>query len=137
MDNLPSNSFDDGVRFPSLEEDLELSEAAIRARAAAKRENKGAKPIRFKREAVLEHIMGVFHNIGGEPRMTEWADQNPGDFYKNLVAKVITPAINQLAVNASGPVQIVCPIQRSALDDAPDLSPDGLPVLPLKDVTND
>lgn len=135
MDNLPSNSFDDGVRFPSLEEDIPLSESAIRARRALKRQNTQVKPQRFKREAFLDSIAQVFEELGGAPRLIEWADQNYGEFATKLLGKTLTPAINQLAVNASGPVQIVCPIGRSALDEAPELTSDGkeLPALPLKD----
>lgn len=136
MELIPKDAFDDGVRFPSLEEDLQLSDSAIRARRALTRQNKSAKPLRFKREHFLDSIAQVFEELGGAPRLIEWADQNYGDFATKLLGKTLTPAINQLAVNASGPVQIVCPIQRSALDDTPDLAADGKE-LPLKDVTND
>lgn len=136
MEIIPKDSFDDGVRFPSLEEDIELSESALRARRALKRQNSQAKPTKFKREHFLDSIAQVFEELGGAPRLIEWADQNYGDFATKILGKTLTPAINQLAVNASGPVQIVCPIGRSALDDTPDLTPDGKE-LPLKDVTND
>lgn len=138
MEIIPKDTLDDGIRFPSLEEDIELSPAALRARKALTRQNKTAKPLRFKREHFLDSIAQVFEELGGAPRLIEWADQNYGDFATKLLGKTLTPAINQLAVNASGPVQIICPIGRSALDDSPDLTPDGkeLP-LPLKDVTND
>lgn len=136
MEVLPSNAFDDGIRFPSLEQDLVLTDDAIRARRAMRSENKLAKTKKFKREAFLDHAASVFDNIGGEPRMTEWADKNPGEFYTKIYAKTITPAINQMQVNASGPVQIVCPIPQSALDDSPELAPDGLALpTPLKDET--
>lgn len=138
MDHLPSNTFDDGVRFPSLEEDIPLSDSAVRARRALARQNKDAKPPRFRRESVLEAYYATFLAIGGEPRMYEWADQNYTEFMK-LFGKTLTPAINQMSVNASGPVQIVTSIQRSALDDSPELAPDGLalppPSPPLKDET--
>jgi hypothetical protein len=134
MEIIPKQTTDDGVRFPSLEEDLALSDNAIRARRALKRQNPNAAPRKFKREAFLDSIAQVFEELGGAPRLIEWADQNYGDFATKLLGKTLTPAINQLAVNASGPVQIVCPIQRSALDDSPDLTPDGLP---LKDTTHD
>jgi hypothetical protein len=136
METLPSTSFDDGVRFPSLEEDIPLSESAIRARRALANQNKNAKPQKFKREAFLDSIAQVFEELGGAPRLIEWADQNYGDFATKLLGKTLTPAINQLAVNASGPVQIVCPIGRSALDDTPELTQDGKE-LPLKDVIHD
>ena len=135
MDIIPKENLDDGVRFPSLEEDLELSPSAVRARRALKKQNPDAKPLRFKREHFLDSIAQVFEELGGAPRLIEWADQNYGDFATKLLGKTLTPAINQLAVNASGPVQIICPIGKSALDDSPDLTPDGkeLPALPLKD----
>lgn len=137
MEIIPKDSLDDGVRFPSLEEDIVLSDSAIRARRANAKQNLAAKPKKFKREFVLDAIVQVFEECGGQPRLTEWADQNYGDFATKLLGKTLTPAINQLAVNASGPVQIVCPIGRSALDDSPDLTADGkeLPALPLKDET--
>lgn len=131
MESIPKEAFDDGIRFPTLEQDLELSDAAKRGRRLMKKENSQAKPHRFKREAVLESFWNTFKEIGGDPRMMEWADQNYTEFMK-LLSKTLTPAINNMNVNASGPVQIVCPIGRSALDDSPELSPDGLA---LKDVT--
>jgi hypothetical protein len=137
MELIPKDSLDDQIRFPSLEEDIALSDSAIRARRALKRQNREAKPLRFKREHFLDSIAQVFEELGGAPRLIEWADQNYGDFATKLLGKTLTPAINQLAVNASGPVQIVCPIGRSALDDSPNLTADGkeLPSLPLKDET--
>lgn len=125
MEIIPKENLDDGVRFPSIEEDLVLSDSAIRARRALTRQNKQAKPLRFKREHFLDSIAQVFEELGGAPRLIEWADQNYGDFATKLLGKTLTPAINQLAVNASGPVQIVCPIGRSALDDNQDTTPDG------------
>jgi hypothetical protein len=134
MELLPKDAFDDGIRFPSLAEDLVLSESAIRARRALKRENKAAKQTRFRREDVLTAFAAAFQELGGLPRLVEWGDQNYGEYMK-LFGKTLTPAVNQLAVNASGPVQIVMPpgLGPSALDESPDLTPDGLPQLPLKD----
>lgn len=137
MELVPKDAFDDGIRFPSLEEDLELSDDAVRARRALARQDRTAKPKKFKREEFLDSIATTFRELGGEPRLIEWADKNYGEFATKLLGKTLTPAINQMQVNASGPVQIVCPIGRSDLDDSPELSPDGLalPQLPLKDET--
>jgi hypothetical protein len=126
MEYISPDAFDDGIRFPSLEEDLELSPNAVRARKALQRQDRTVKPKKFRREEFLDSIATTFRELGGEPRLIEWADKNYGEFATKLLGKTLTPAINQLAVHASGPVQIVCPIQRSALDDSPDLTPDGL-----------
>jgi hypothetical protein len=125
MELVPKDAFDDGIRFPSLEEDIVLSDSAIRARRAMAKENKAVKPVRFRREDIITSYFNTFRELGGDPRMVEWADQNYGEFMK-LYAKTLTPAVNHMQVNASGPVQINCPIPRSALDDSPELTADGL-----------
>lgn len=40
----------------------------------------------FARNAVLT----AFQMIGGTERLAEWADENPGEFYKGLFSKTIT-----------------------------------------------
>lgn len=131
MEFVPKGAFDDGIRFPSLEQDLELSETAIRTRRASRNRNPAAPTLKFRRERFLDSIATAFEELGGDARLIEWADQNYSEFATKLLGKTLTPAINQLAINASGPVQIICPIPQSALDDSPELSPDGLPQLPL------
>lgn len=34
-------------------------------------------------------VLSVFEQIGGAPRMANWADQNPTDFYTKLFPKLI------------------------------------------------
>lgn len=128
MELVPKAAFDDQIRFPSIEEDLELSDSAKRARRVQRNSNPRAPTLKFKRERFLDSIANAFDELGGDARLIEWADKNYAEFATKLLGKTLTPAINQLAVNASGPVQIVMApgLERSALDDSPDLSPDGL-----------
>lgn len=121
MDNLPSDSFDDGIRFPSLP----LSEAGQIARTANQRRNKNAPTLKFKRDAFLQGVAEAYEELGGVARLVMWGDEHYGEFITKVVAKTLPQAINHLAVNASGPVQIVCPIGQSALDEVQDLTPDG------------
>lgn len=123
MELVPDGTFDDGIRFPHLREHLS-SEAQI-AHQAKDRQNHAVKPRKFKRESFLDSIQDTFEEIGGTPRLIQWADKNYDAFVTKVVAKTLTPAINQLAVHASGPVQIVCPIGMSALDTPDELTPDG------------
>jgi hypothetical protein len=48
-------------------------------------------------------VMTVFEQIGGTRRMAEWAEENPGDFYKSIYTKLInTPK----SIEVSGRVSI-------------------------------
>lgn len=35
-------------------------------------------------------VLTVFEQMGGTDRMAEWADENPGEFYKSIFTKVIS-----------------------------------------------
>ena len=35
-------------------------------------------------------VLAAFQAIGGVERLAEWADENPGEFYKSIFSKTIT-----------------------------------------------
>jgi hypothetical protein len=35
-------------------------------------------------------VLTVFEQVGGVQRMTEWADENPGEFYKSIFTKIVS-----------------------------------------------
>jgi len=121
MDNLPTDSFDDGIRFPSLQ----LSPEGEAARKANRERRRDLKPLKFRKEKFLEGVAEAFEELGGVARLVQWGDKNYGDFVTKVVGKTLPQAINHLAVHASGPVQIVCPIGQSALDQQDETTPDG------------
>lgn len=48
-------------------------------------------------------VMSCFEQIGGLPRMAQWADDNPTDFYTKLFPKMIT---RSSAVEVNGQVSL-------------------------------
>lgn len=61
-------------------------------------------------------VLSVFEMIGGAPRMAQWADDNPTDFYTKLLPKVIS---RSQQVDVSGTITIDDAIARlERLDDA-------------------
>lgn len=106
-DDLPAVATHDNW---SPELDQYLSEIAKGVRGFNKPVAKGSHKQRF-----LLATNEVFDLIGGVPRYAIWADQNQDKFYA-LFAKTIPAAVAQTVV-ATGPVTIISPIGRSALDD--------------------
>lgn len=121
MDNLPQEVFDDGIRFPSLQ----LSEDGQKARRANQERNRQVKPLKFRKEKFLEGVAEAFEELGGVARLVQWGDNHYGDFITKVVGKTLPQAIQHMSVHASGPVQIVCPIGQSALDDVQETTDDG------------
>lgn len=121
MENLPADTFDDGIRFPSLP----LSEEGQVARRANQERRLDIKPLKFRKDAFLTGVAEVYEELGGTARLALWADKHYGEFVTKVVAKTLPQAINHLAVNATGPVQIICPIGQSALDESDSLAADG------------
>lgn len=130
MDNVPADTFDDGIRFPSLQ----LSTDGEAARKANRERNRAVKPLKFRKEKFLEGVAEAFEELGGTARLVQWGDQHYGDFITKVVGKTLPQAIQHLAVHANGPVQIICPIGQSALDEAQELTNDGkiIDVTPTK-----
>jgi hypothetical protein len=63
-------------------------------------------------------VLSVFEMIGGAPRMAQWADDNPTDFYTKLLPKVIS---RSQQVDVSGTITIDDAINRlERLDEAID-----------------
>ncbi len=60
-----------------------------------KREGAGRKPGSLDRFSisVKEAVLETFQQLGGVAHMTEWAEKNPGDFYR-IAAKLIPQAIS-------------------------------------------
>lgn len=54
-------------------------------------------------------VLSVFEMIGGAPRMAQWADQNPTDFYTKLYPKMIS---RSQQVDVSGTLTIDDAINR-------------------------
>lgn len=54
-------------------------------------------------------VMSVFEQMGGVPRMREWADSNPTDFYTKLFPKMIQ---RSTSVDVSGNITIDDAISR-------------------------
>jgi hypothetical protein len=121
METLPAEVFDDGIRFPSLP----LSEDGQIARRVNSERRRDVKPLKFRKDAFLTGVANVYEELGGEARLAMWADAHYGEFITKVVAKTLPQAINHMAVHASGPVQIVCSIGESALDQADPISSDG------------
>jgi hypothetical protein len=117
-------------RYDGLDNFLSESARTLRSfdRAPRRKKNGG-----YDRQRFLNAVGEAFELVGGVPRLAIWADQNYGDFLK-IVGKTLPSTLQNIAVHGDGPVQIICPIQRSPLDDAEDLSPDGkmINVTPMK-----
>lgn len=63
-------------------------------------------------------VMSTFEMMGGLPRMANWADENPTDFYTKLFPKMIS---RSQQVDVSGTITIDDAISRlERLDDAID-----------------
>lgn len=61
-------------------------------------------------------VLSCFEQIGGLPRMANWADQNPTDFYTKLFPKMIS---RSQQVDVSGTLTIDDAITRLERDDMP------------------
>jgi hypothetical protein len=61
-------------------------------------------------------VMSCFEQIGGLPRMANWADDNPTDFYTKLFPKMIS---RSQQVDVSGTLTIDDAITRLERLDAP------------------
>lgn len=61
-------------------------------------------------------VMSCFEQIGGLPRMANWADDNPTDFYTKLFPKMIS---RSQQVDVSGTLTIDDAITRLERMDAP------------------
>lgn len=104
---------------------LELSPEGEKARRANRARNRQVKPLKFRKEKFLEGVAEAFEELGGTARLVQWGDQHYGDFITKVVGKTLPQAIQHMSVHASGPVQIICPIGQSALDEAQNLTADG------------
>lgn len=109
----------------SPELDQFLSEQAIASRPFNK-PRKASDKGRF-----VAAVGEAFDLIGGVPRFTLWADANPDKFYA-ICGKTIPGVISQTNIHASGPVTIISPIGRSALDEDP-IEGEATEVLPTGD----
>jgi hypothetical protein len=61
-------------------------------------------------------VMSCFEQMGGLPRMTNWADQNPTDFYTKLFPKMIS---RSQQVDVSGTLTIddaITRLERSTIE---------------------
>lgn len=67
------------------------------------------------RQFVANAMNACFDLIGGVPRIVQWADQNPGEFYK-LYAKMM-PEVEKANQALNAQINITNHIPRSALDD--------------------
>jgi hypothetical protein len=68
------------------------------------------------RQRFILAMAEAFDIIGGVPRLALWADKNETEFYR-LCGRTNQSVISQTNINANGPVTIVSPIGRSALDE--------------------
>jgi hypothetical protein len=59
---------------------------------------------KFSRESIAEHFNETFLLIGGVPRLSLWADQNPGQFY-TLFSKLLPSAIKADMNVTSSPIE--------------------------------
>ena len=68
-----------------------------------------------KRTQVVDSVLDTFELLGGTSRMTLWANENLGDFYK-IYAK-LAPRQIEKEVTHDGGVQIVHVLPRGKLDE--------------------
>lgn len=93
-----------------MEDNSYLSDRAIFARDK-QIERRLRRPT--KRESLQEQLDACFELVGGVPRMSIWADENPGDFYA-LRARV---ALATQAKKIDHTIQVIQPaIPMTALD---------------------
>ena len=72
-----------------------------------------AKDATFSRQDVINAFATAFELIGGVTRLTIWADQNPGEFYR-LYSKLLPSTTSQLG--DLGKLEIIHSIAPTALD---------------------
>lgn len=73
-------------------------------------------------------VLSCFEQIGGLPRMAQWADTNPTDFYTKLFPKMITRAAQ---VDHSGSVTLDDALNRLEQQDLQIIDVDSTPVYDL------
>jgi hypothetical protein len=68
---------------------------------------------RHAREAVIT----AFHMIGGVPRLADWADKNPGEFFTKLMPKIIS---KEVEVTAGGGIdELIRQLDAKTIDVTP------------------
>lgn len=59
-------------------------------------------------------VLTVYEQMGGIERMTEWADENPGEFYKSLFTKIVS---SPRQVEVTGKVTIEDAVKQLDLEE--------------------
>jgi hypothetical protein len=74
-------------------------------------------------------VLTVFEQVGGVQRMTEWADENPGEFYKSIFTKIVS---SPRQVEVSGKISIEDAVKSLDLEEG-----SGYTVVEPEDATFD
>ena len=64
-------------------------------------------------------VLTTFEQLGGIQRMTEWADENPGEFYKSIFTKIVS---SPRQVEVSGKISIEDAVKSLDLEEGRDYS---------------
>ena len=68
----------------------------------------------------------TFDAIGGEPRMAEWADDNPGKFYMILMST--SPSVQPIAsIQGNVTLHVHPSLAPTSLDVEKEINPDAVP----------
>jgi hypothetical protein len=78
------------------------------------------KPVKkFNREQQIKAVVEAFHQIGGQARFADWANNHPHHFFTKIFPKTFPQGNSQLINNGSLTVNYQPAIAPSPLDEPP------------------